>query len=94
MPVHLNNALIIPQKSTFEVLEKKFVFVVDKNNTVHSREITIGAELPDIYIVKEGLAEGDKILLEGIRKVKENDNIKFEFKQPSEVISHLKVYVE
>lgn len=94
MPTILKNALIIPQKSTFEVLEKKYVFVVDKDNTVHSKEVTIAAELPDIYIIKDGLAPGDKIMLEGIRKVKENDKIEFTYKDPKEVITHLNVYVE
>lgn len=94
MPVIMKNALIIPQKSTFEVLEKKYVFVIGKDNVVHAREITISAELPDIYIVKTGLAEGDRIMLEGIRKVKEGDKIEYTFKEPKAVINSLKVYVE
>jgi len=47
MTVPLKNAIIIPQKATYEILEKKYVFVVDKNNVVHSREINISAEMPD-----------------------------------------------
>ncbi|GAA4434127.1 efflux RND transporter periplasmic adaptor subunit [Ravibacter arvi] len=90
----LVNALIIPQKATFEVLEKKFVFVVDKDSKVHTREIVIGAEIPDLYVITEGLSENDKILLEGIRKVKENEKIQFNFEKPEAVISHLKVYSE
>lgn len=39
----LRDALIIPQKATFEVLDKKYVYVVDKDNKVKSREISIGA---------------------------------------------------
>lgn len=94
MPIIMKNALIIPQKSTFEVLEKKYVFVVGKDNVVRSKEITIAAEMPDIYVVKDGLAEGDKILLEGIRKVKDNDKIEYTYKDPKQVINNLKVYVE
>lgn len=94
MPVKLNGALIIPQKATFEILEKKYAFVIDKDNVAHQREITIEAEMPDIYVVKAGLAEGDKILLEGLRKVKDNDKIAFQYEEPQKVISHLKVYTE
>src|SRR6478609_514849 len=36
----LNNALIIPQKCTFEILEKKYVFTVDKDKVVHQKEIS------------------------------------------------------
>ncbi|MFY9309297.1 MAG: efflux RND transporter periplasmic adaptor subunit [Bacteroidia bacterium] len=94
MNVPFKNAIIIPQKATYEVLEKRYVFVVDKNNVVHSREITIGSELPDLYIVKEGLSENDKILLEGIRKVKDNDKINYTYEAPNTVLPKLKVYVE
>jgi membrane fusion protein (multidrug efflux system) len=91
----LRNALIIPQKSTFEVLEKKYVFVVDKDNVVHQKEITIISELPDLYIVTSGINENDKIMLEGIRKVRDNDKLAhFEYENPKDVLSRLNVYVE
>lgn len=94
MTVPLRNAIIIPQKATYEILEKKYVFVVDKNNIVHSKEIVIASEMPDLYIVKEGLSANDKILLEGIRKVKEGDKIDYEYEDPKTVLPKLKVYVE
>lgn len=94
MIVPLRNAVIIPQKATYEILEKKYVFVVDKNNVVHSREITIASEMPDLYVIKDGLSENEKILLEGIRKVKEGDKIEYEYESPKTVLPKLKVYVE
>lgn len=94
MNVPLKSAIIIPQKATYEILEKRYVFVVDKDNVVHSREITIASELPDLYVIKEGLSETDKILLEGIRKVKDNDKITFTYEAPETVLPKLKVYVE
>ncbi|HPM30972.1 MAG TPA: efflux RND transporter periplasmic adaptor subunit [Chryseolinea sp.] len=92
--VPVTNALLIPQKATFEILEKKYVFVIDKHNRVISRQITIGQELPHIYAVTEGLAEGDKILLEGLRLVKENEKIHTEFVKPDYVLAHLDLYAE
>ncbi len=94
MTVPLKNAIIIPQKATYEILEKKYVFVVDKNNVVHSREITIASEMPDLYVVKAGIKENERILLEGIRKVKDNDKIDYEYEDPKTVLPKLKVYVE
>lgn len=91
----LKNALIIPQKATFEILEKKYVFTVDKDNVIHQREITIAEEMPDLYLVKEGITENDRIVLEGIRKIRDNDKIQeFEYVDPKVVIPNLKVYVE
>jgi len=94
MAVPLQNALIIPQKATFEVLEKKYVYVVDKNNQIKSREVTIGAELPHIYVVQSGLTENDRILLEGLRLVRENEKIQSKFIAPDKVISQLELYAE
>jgi len=94
MLVPLKNAIVIPQKATYEIQDKKYVFVVDKNNKVSSREITITGEIPDLYVIKSGLAETDKILLEGVQKVKENDKIKFEYQAPQTVINHLRVKAE
>jgi len=91
----LKNALIIPQKATFEVLEKKYVFMVDKDSVVHQQEITIAAEMPDLYVISSGIGERDKIVLEGIRKVRHNDRIaSYTYEDPKTVIPRLKVYVE
>lgn len=94
MTVPLKNALLIPQKSTFEVLDKKYVFVIDKDNIVRSRLVRIAAELPHIFVVSEGLEEGDKILLEGLRLVRENEKIEFDFVSPLDAISSLELYAE
>jgi membrane fusion protein (multidrug efflux system) len=94
MSTPLKNAMLIPQKSTFEILDKKYVFVIDKDNIVRSRHITILAELPHIYVVNDGLEETDKILLEGLRLVREGDEIHSEFVKPSTVLSQLDLYAE
>jgi membrane fusion protein (multidrug efflux system) len=94
MVVPLKDAIIIPQKSTYEIQDKMYVFVVDKSNVVRARNITIASKMPDLYIVGSGLAENDKILLEGVQKVKEDDKIKFEYVEPKEVISHLQLRAE
>lgn len=74
MPVPLTDALLIPQKATYEVLDKKFVFTVD-NGTVRAKEIQVGAEMPHLYVVTEGLSEQDVVLVEGLRKVKNGDAV-------------------
>jgi membrane fusion protein (multidrug efflux system) len=91
----MRNALLIPQKSTFEILEKKYVFTVDKNKVVHQKEISIGAEMPDLYVVKSGISAQDKIMLEGIRKVRNKDKLEhFTYQDPRSVFPRLNVYVE
>ncbi|HET6345859.1 MAG TPA: efflux RND transporter periplasmic adaptor subunit [Myxococcota bacterium] len=94
MSVPVKGALIIPQKATFDVLDKKFVFVVDDKNVVHSRPITVAAEKPQVYIVKEGLGEHDKILVEGLRKVTDGATIQPDYHKPADVIGQLEVPAE
>jgi len=94
MTVPLKNAILIPQKATYEIQDKKYVFIVDQNNIVHSRNITISGELPDIYVVSEGLKSSDKILLEGIQKVKDDEKIQYTFDDANNVLKHLKLKAE
>jgi membrane fusion protein (multidrug efflux system) len=94
MIMPLKNAMIIPQKATYEIQDKMYVFVVDKNGVVKSRNITINSEMPDLYVIGAGLSESDKILLEGVQKVKDNDKIKYELLSPKEVISNLQLKAE
>lgn len=94
MTVPLKDALIIPSKATYEIQDKKFVFVVDQNNVVKSREVSVKGGLPDLYVVDKGIAPTDKIVLEGVQKVKDDDRITFDFKNPEEVITHLRLKAE
>jgi len=94
MKVPVKNALVIPQKATYEIQDKKYVFVVDKNNVIKSREITIKGEMPDLYVVESGITVDDKILFEGIQKANDNDKIKYDYLDPKKVISTLRLKSE
>jgi membrane fusion protein (multidrug efflux system) len=90
----LRGAVIIPQKASFEILEKRYVFIVGKDHVVKQTEITVDSEMPNLYVIKSGVNENDKILLEGIRKVKDGDKIEYDYENPAKVIAGLQVYVE
>ncbi|RYG00419.1 MAG: efflux RND transporter periplasmic adaptor subunit, partial [Chitinophagaceae bacterium] len=93
MTVPMHSALIIPQKATYEIQGKTYVFLIGKDNSVHSKQITLVNEMPDLYVIS-GLEETDKVLLDGVQKVKENDKIIPEFVAPKELLSKLKLYAE
>lgn len=94
MMVPLKNAIVIPQKATFEIQDKKYVFVVNKDNVLESKEITTTGEIPDLYVVTNGIDENDKILLEGVQKVKDDEKIKYDYVSPKEVINKLRLKAE
>ena len=91
LKVGIKNALVIPQKATFEIQDKIYVYVLDGENTVKSRNISIKQKLPNLYVVESGLSTNDKILLEGIQSVKEDEKIHSEFMPAKMVIGDLQL---
>ena len=71
----LTNALIIPQKSTFEIQDKLYVFVVDKNNVLHQRNVVPKMRFTDYYAIESGLTKNEKIVLEGVAEAKDGTKI-------------------
>ena len=71
----LKNALMIPQKSTFEIQDKKYVFVVDQDNTLKQRNIIPKMRFTDFYAVESGLAKDEKIVFEGVEGAKDGAKI-------------------
>ncbi len=55
MPAAYPQALVIPQKATFEILDKKYVYVVNEENQLEQRPIVVAEELQHVYLVSEGL---------------------------------------
>lgn len=91
MTVPLKNAMIIPQKATYEIQDQTYVFVVDKNGKAQSRNVKIAYELPDIYVIASGLDLNDKFLLEGVQKVKDDQKVQTKPQDPKKVLQSLKL---
>jgi len=75
-PSHFKNAILIPQKATFEVQGNIYVYVVDKQNKVGIKKINPVVRLSNFFVLDIGLEKSDTIILEGIQTVKEGDIIK------------------
>lgn len=82
-------ALQIPQSATFEILDRRYVYVVDAQGGVQQRRIEVAAEMPHVFILKSGLKAEEAILLDGLRKVHDGETIKFVMRDAAEVIAHL-----
>ena len=86
----LENVIVIPQRATFEILAKRYVWVVDEDHIVHQREIEVSKEFEDLYVISEGVSVDDKIIWEGVRQVRDGEKVKFEFRAPEEILEDLK----
>lgn len=91
---HIHGAVLIPQKATFEILDKKMVYLITADNKAVAKEIKVNSELEDMYIVESGLKPTDKILLEGHRIITENEPIHYEYKSPELALATLKLHAE
>lgn len=93
-PKDINQAVIVPQKSTYEILDKRFMFVVDKDGVIHEREIKVAREAPNIYVVSSGIAPDEMYLLERPSKIEKGDKISYKLIEPQLAIDNLKLYAE
>ncbi|HEY1038990.1 MAG TPA: efflux RND transporter periplasmic adaptor subunit, partial [Bacteroidia bacterium] len=83
------NVLVVPQKSTFEIQDKLYVYVVDKNNEIQIRNIEYIARLPHLFIIGNGLNAGERIVYEGIQNIKANMVITPEDHSMQQIIKEL-----
>jgi membrane fusion protein (multidrug efflux system) len=90
----LRNAIVIPQRATFEILAKRYVYVVDKDDVVHQREIVVQHEQEDIFVINRGVAVDEKIIYEGVRQVRDGDKVEFEFRAPEQILANQKNHAE
>jgi membrane fusion protein, multidrug efflux system len=77
----LKNVTVIPQRAAFEVLDRRYVYVVDKDDVVHQREIVVQSEVAESFVIKKGLEATDKVVLEGGRHVRDGDKVEYEFRK-------------
>ena len=77
VPANMTDRILVPQKATYEIQDKRFVYVVDDKSTVKSTPIEIFT-LDDgqNFVVTSGLKVGDKIVVEGISSLKDGMQIK------------------
>lgn len=64
------NAITVPKQAVQRSTEGSTVFVIDKNNIAEIRRIKTGASCQEKWVVLEGLNTGDKVIVEGIQKVR------------------------
>lgn len=73
--VKLKNALLIPQKSVFEIQDKFFVYEVNDSSRVKMTSVTPSYRLPELYVIERGLSAEARVLYEGIQLVTAGEQI-------------------
>lgn len=79
------DALFIPQRSTFEIQDKLYVFVVGNDSIVRQQPVTTGVRIDNSYAIQNGLTVNDKIVFEGVQELREGDKVCPKVLLPEEV---------
>jgi RND family efflux transporter MFP subunit len=72
---NLKDALVIPQKSTFEIQDQLYVYVLQADSSVQQVSIEVAYTLQDIYVVEKGITSKDWIVYEGLQGIRPGDKI-------------------
>jgi membrane fusion protein (multidrug efflux system) len=90
VPRTIDSAILVPQKATFEIQGKKFVYLVESTGTVRSAEIQVMQSASgDYFVVLQGVKSGEKIVLEGVASLKEGAPIKPKEVNADSVYKHI-----
>ncbi len=77
IPNVIKSAIIVPQNVTYELQDKRFVYMVDAQNKIKNVSIRVMDNSPgQFYIVTAGLRSGDRIIAEGANNLKDGTEIK------------------
>ncbi|MDC0664136.1 efflux RND transporter periplasmic adaptor subunit [Marinobacter sp. SS21] len=70
MPVaQLERALLVNRKAVLTDQDRRFVYVVDDQNRASPRHVTLGRQVDDLLVIREGLQNGDQVIVNGVQKV-------------------------
>jgi membrane fusion protein (multidrug efflux system) len=91
LPTIVDSAMVIPQSATYELQDKRLVYIMDKNNKVTSDAITVlPSDNGQYFIVTSGLKADDIVVLEGLIGLKDSTTIIPKQAAPDSVFAKLK----
>jgi membrane fusion protein (multidrug efflux system) len=71
----LKDGLMIPQASTFEIQDQLYVYTVGDDNTARARKVVPRLRLKDAFVIESGLDPDERIITEGIQKLRDGSTI-------------------
>lgn len=70
------NTIVVPQKAVGEQQGDTYVYVVSKDNKIEYREVIAGNSVEEDRIIEKGLTEGERVVIEGLQKIKPGMTVK------------------
>lgn len=76
IPKNFKKVLVIPQKSTIDIQDRTYVYVVNDSGKIEIRPISIAYRLPHLYLISKGLSSKETFVYEGIQSVSDGMKIR------------------
>ncbi len=61
--------ILVPQRAVTELQGMNRVFVVDEKDTVQERKVTLGPKVDNLWLIRKGVNQGERIIFEGLQKI-------------------------
>ena len=91
----LKNALLVPQKSTFELDGEQYIYTVDKDDVIKQVKIKVVEELEDLFVVRGALTDKDKIIFEGQRQAHDGEKAhEYRYEETKDAYANLKLHAQ
>ena len=68
-------ALMLPDAAIATEQARKFVYVIDQDNIARLRYVMLGQIVDDLRVIKDGLADGDRIVINGLMRVRQGQKV-------------------
>jgi RND family efflux transporter MFP subunit len=68
-------ALMLPDAAIATEQARKFVYVIDQDNVARLRYVTLGQVVDDLRVIKDGLADGDRVVINGLMRVRQGQKV-------------------
>jgi membrane fusion protein (multidrug efflux system) len=68
-------ALTLPRAAVLSDQQGNYVFIVDAQNKAQRRNVRLGTSSPERAVIEEGLQEGEKVVVEGIQRVRPGQEV-------------------
>jgi RND family efflux transporter MFP subunit len=68
-------ALMLPDVAVATEQARRFVYVIDQDNIARLRYVTLGQVVDDLRVIKDGLADGDRVVINGLMRVRQGQKV-------------------
>ncbi|MCL5051334.1 MAG: efflux RND transporter periplasmic adaptor subunit [Firmicutes bacterium] len=76
--IEVANAIAVPQRAVVQSGRRSVVYIVDANDSIQVREVTLGVRVGSRMLIEQGLAAGDRVVVEGLSLLRPGARVRAE----------------